>query len=400
MRDERVAGPLLALAGLSLGAWIGLSLARGRFWSVEPPVRLTASDAGALPSVAAVVPARNEAETIGLAVRSLRQQNYAGPFSITVVDDASSDATAAVARVAAEGIGGASSLEVVACRPLTEPWTGKVNALDAGVHHVLSSRGRPDYWLFTDADIVHDPANLANLIDIARSGELDLASLMVLLHCESRWERLLMPAFVFFFRKLYPFAWSNDPTRRTAAAAGGCVLIRADALDRIGGLSAIAGEIIDDCALAGAVKSSGGSTWLGLTRSTRSIRRYTTLEPIWSMVKRTAFTQLQRSYAVTALAVAGMIVAYLLPPALTVAGVVRTDAKLLLVAGLAWAAMSLLYVPTLRLYDRPAHEALALPLAATLYVAMTVDSAIAGARGRGGAWKGRTYSSSGEPSGG
>ncbi len=381
----------LALAGTSLAAWLGLAVARGRFWQVDLGPSEDEEPARGFASVEAVIPARNEAATIGRTVTSLLRQRYGGPFAVTVVDDASSDATDAVACRAAAATGGGVPFEVVASRPVEAPWTGKLNALDSGVAHVCGARGRPDYWLFTDADIEHDPQNLAELVAKLERGKLDLVSLMVLLHCESPWERLLVPAFVFFFRKLYPFAWSNDPARETAAAAGGCVLVRADALERIGGLHSIAGRLIDDCALAAAVKHSGGAIRLDLTARTTSLRSYETLGPLWKMVKRTAFTQLERSYSQTALAVAGMTVLYLVPPALTLAGLVRLDAPLAVVAGSAWATMAWLYAPTLRLYGRPPHEALALPAAAALYTAMTVDSALAGARGRGGAWKGRTY---------
>jgi hopene-associated glycosyltransferase HpnB len=220
---------------------------------------------------------------------------------------------------------------------------------------------------------------------------LDLVSLMVRLRCESAWERLLVPAFIFFFRKLYPFAWSNDPARATAAAAGGCILVRAAALERIGGLQSIADRLIDDCALAAAVKGSGGKIWLGLSDRTISLRRYETLAPLWKMVKRTAFVQLDRSKRVTLLAGLGMAVLYVAPPTLALAGVVLSDAWLASIAAAAWALMSVLYVPTLRAYRRPVREALWLPVAAALYTVMTFDSALAHVRGRGGAWKGRTY---------
>jgi hopene-associated glycosyltransferase HpnB len=382
----------LGIAATSLGGWVILALGRGNFWRAEAEEDL-AGDAVARRQgrVEAVVPARNEEKTIGRALRSLLDQTYAGPLAITVIDDGSSDATAAEARAAIAARPAGPRVDVVAGRPLLAPWTGKVNALDTGVASARESRGLPDYWLFTDADIAHHPDNVAELVAKMERDQLDLVSLMVRLRCESAWERLLVPAFIFFFRKLYPFAWSNDPARSTAAAAGGCILVRAAALERIGGLQSIADQLIDDCALAAAVKGSGGAIWLGLSDRTISLRHYETLAPLWKMVKRTAFVQLDRSKRVTLLAGLGMTVLYLAPPALALAGVARSDAWLASIAAAAWALMSILYVPTLRAYRRPVREALALPVAAALYTLMTFDSALAHVRGRGGAWKGRTY---------
>jgi hopene-associated glycosyltransferase HpnB len=369
-----------------------LAFGRGHFWRAEPEDHVAGEriDASAR-RVEAVVPARNEEKTIRRALESLLEQRFEGRLSITLVDDASTDATAAEARAAAAAGRNAGAVDIVRGRPLQAPWTGKVNALDTGVAFVRDTRGLPDYWLFTDADIAHHPQNVAELVAKMERDGLDLASLMVRLHCEGAWERLLVPAFIFFFRKLYPFAWSNDPARGTAAAAGGCILVRAEALERIGGLAAIADRLIDDCALAAAIKRSGGKTWLGLTSRTMSLRRYETLWPLWKMVKRTAFVQLDRSQRTTVLVGVAMSVLYLAPPGLALAGIARTDALLAGIAATAWALMAALYVPTLRVYDRPLQEALGLPIAAALYTMMTFDSALADARGRGGAWKGRTY---------
>ena len=383
---------MLLLSGLSLAAWVALALGRGRFWKAG---RDEHHSGDPLPDPSArveiVVPARNEARTIGSAVASLVAQRYHGLFAVTLVDDDSTDQTAAVACAAVAEMPERQHLTVVPGRSLRAPWTGKLNALDAGVAFVIDRRGAPDYWLFTDADIEHDPHNLANLVDKARRDSLALVSLMVRLRCESRWEKLLAPAFIFFFQKLYPFAWSNDPRRSTAAAAGGCILIRADALARIGGLQSISDRLIDDCALAAAVKKAGGATWLGLTSRTASIREYDGLSSFWSMVKRTAFTQLRHSYVLTASTIAGMLLLYLLPPSLCLVAMARRDARVACIAGGAWTLMALLYTPTLQAYRRPLYEAFALPLAALLYAAMTIDSALAQARGRGAAWKGRVH---------
>ncbi|MBD5655325.1 MAG: glycosyltransferase [Candidatus Eremiobacteraeota bacterium] len=383
------------LSATSLAGWVALAIARGRFWQATLDGHVVADrPANSRARVDAIVPARNEAPTVGAAIASLAAQRYEGRLAITLVDDRSSDGTGLVALAAVAEGPERARLTVVEGRKLEAPWTGKLNALDAGLAFVRDRRGSPDYWLFTDADIEHDPNNVAELVAKAERDGVELVSLMVRLRCESRWEKLLVPAFIFFFAKLYPFAWSNESGRSTAAAAGGCVLVRAEALERIGGLPAIADRLIDDCALAAAIKGTGGRTWLGLTSKTWSIRRYETLEPFWSMVKRSAFTQLDRSYSATVVATLTMIVLYVVPPAFFGLAILRRDARLASVAGSAWALMSMLYLPTLRAYDRPLREAFALPFAAALYMAMTVDSALAHARGRGGEWKGRTYARS------
>ncbi len=391
MNERSKSRAALAIALSSAGAWVVLAAARGRFWRADLDAHLGPS--GVTPSqarVEAIVPARDEAETVGAAVASLAAQRYGGPFAVTLVDDASADGTAAIAAgAAAAAHPEPGRFSVVPARPLRAPWTGKLNALDSGMAAVRATRGEPDYWLFTDADIVHDRANVAALVAKAERDELALVSLMVRLRCESGWERLLVPAFIFFFAKLYPFAWSNDPRRATAAAAGGCVLVRADALARSGGLQAFAGALIDDCALAASIKGSGGAIWIGLATETRSIRPYPSLRSFWRMVKRSAFTQLGRSYTATALATAVMALLYAGPPALALRGLARRDWNSAGVAAAAWGLMAALYLPTIRAYGRPAPQALSLPVAAMLYVAMTIDSALAHALGRGGEWKGR-----------
>jgi len=326
-----------------------------------------------------------------VSIATLVAQQYAGDMRVTLVDDASNDGTAVLAQTAAFRVARCNRLTVVRSRALESPWTGKLNALETGVRHVIATRGAPAYWLFTDADIAHDAANVAALVAKARYGDFGLVSLMVRLRCESAWEALLVPAFVFFFQKLYPFAWANEPSRADAAAAGGCILLSHAALERIGGLARIADRLIDDCALAREVKSTGARTWLGLTDRTTSIRPYAHLAPLWTMVKRTAFTQLAHSYRLVALSVAGLTLLYLVPPLATALGIARCDGRLAAAGTLAWGAMAFAYAPTLRLYRRSPLETLGLPAAAALYMAMTVDSALAHARKRGGAWKGRTY---------
>ncbi len=382
----------LVAALASFAAWIVLLTARGGFWR-EPLDAHRYCERIELGStrVEAVVPARDEAEVIGTSLSSLAAQRFAGTLHVTLVDDHSVDGTSAIAGDALARGSGPERCTIVGAAPLEPGWTGKLGALESGVRAISAVRPAPDYWLFSDADIEHDPDNVQELVAKARGDDLDLVSLMVRLRCRSRWERLLVPAFIFFFQKLYPFAWSNDPRRATAAAAGGCVLISNTALERIGGLASISDRLIDDCALALKVKKSGGRIWLGLTRRTRSIRPYENLDTLWTMIKRTAYTQLGLSRSILALAVAGMLLLYLVPVAAALAGAL--DGRLaLFAAGLAgWTLMALAYSPTIRAYELPRHAAFGLPLAALLYTAMTVDSALAHARKRGGGWKGRTY---------
>ena len=333
-------------------------------------------ESGRTPRVSIVVPARNEAGLIGHAAKALVRQKYSGEFSTCVVDDHSADATAAEARDAGKAV------TVVEARPLPPNWTGKLWALSEGTEQALPSD--PRYVLFTDADIVHSPESLAGLVAQAETGAYDLVSLMVKLNCASFAEKALIPAFVFFFLKLYPPAWISHPCRRTAGAAGGCLLIRTDALRRIGGIAAIRGELIDDCALAAAVKRSGGRVWLGLAGETASIRPYSARD-IWKVVSRTAFTQLRYSAAMLIVTLFGMLVLYVAPPllALGARGAARWS------GAAAWMLMVIAYLPALRFYRLSPFRAPTLPLIAGFYVAATAGSAIRYWRGEGGEWKGR-----------
>ncbi len=385
--------PSLTITLASAAAWVFLLVGRGRFWEARADGHLGAAPDMRGIVVEAVVPARDEAETIAPAIASLVGQRFEGSLQVTLVDDGSTDGTAERARTAIAAEPERPRLTTIAARPLGPGWTGKLNALDSGIAYVRATRGTPHYWLFTDADVAHDRDNVAALVAKAERDRLDLVSLMVRLRCESAWEALLVPAFVFFFAKLYPFAWSNDPRHRTAAAAGGCIVLSNAALERIGGLTPIAHRLIDDCALAEEVKRSGGGMYLGLTTRTTSMRRYDSLRPLWHMVARTAFEQLGRSYPNVATAVGGMTFLYLVPPLATLAGLARRKRPLALAGALAWSVMALAYLPTAALYRRGPLAALGLPVTALLYTAMTIDSALAHALRRGGAWKGRTYSS-------
>jgi hopene-associated glycosyltransferase HpnB len=371
-------GSLIGLAAAA--SWIYLIVFRGRFWCVGPSLR-PGTAAGR--RVVAVIPARDEAELLPLAVTSLLQQRYRGPLDIVVVDDHSSDDTAAAAQAAAAACGYADRLTVASAAPLPPDWTGKLWAMHQGI--AVARRSNPDYLLLTDADIVHSPDTLVALVSRAEDSGADLVSLMVWLNCASVAERLLIPAFVFFFFKLFPPRWVADPRRRTAAAAGGCMLVRLAALDRMGGVADIRGEIIDDCALARRIKQ-GGSIWLGAAADTRSVRPYHSVQPIWSMIMRSAFAQLGYSPAMLLATMVLMAIIYLMPPVLVVTG--PLTARVL--GGVAWLAMSCAFLPTLRLYRCSPAMAPLLPAMALFYMAATIGSAVQYWRGRGGQWKGRS----------
>ena len=368
---------LTLTAAASLAIWLYLLLARGAFWRMRPDPALAALHAPA-PSVTAVVPARNEALVVARSIASLAAQQYPGEFQTILVDDASQDGTASLARAAVP------TLRVVAARPLPPGWTGKMWAVSEG-----ASAATGDYLLLTDADIVHPPGHLAALVARARQGNYDMVSYMVRLQCRTLAEQALIPAFVFFFFLLYPPAWIRDPRRRTAGAAGGCILIRRAALERIGGIARIRAELIDDCALADAVKRSGGRVWLGLSETAASIRPYATFGEIGHMISRTAFTQLRRSPLLLAATVAGLALTYLAPPLLTLAAP-RGPAQGM--GALAWLLMTVAYFPAVRYATRNWFWAPLLPVISLFYLAATLHSAFAHWRGRGGMWKGRAQS--------
>jgi hopene-associated glycosyltransferase HpnB len=383
---------ILPLATLSVLGWLYLLLARDGFWRAGP--RLDQGRPGRLPrwpEVIAVVPARNEAPHVGRALQSLIDQDYPGSLSIILVDDHSKDATSAIARALPTAPG--RTLEVIGARPLPAGWSGKLWAVSEGLAHAERCGPQAPYVLLADADIAHDPGNLRRLVGRAQRGRLDLVSVMVKLHCEHFWERLLIPPFVFFFRKLYPFAAVNRPERRAAAAAGGCMLVRRDALERAGGIAAIHGCLIDDVALARQIKHhpqpNVGRIWLGLTDSTDSLRRQTRLGEIWAMVARTADAQLGHSLGLLVPTALGMLALYLVPPLTLICWPVHGSLSCAALGSVAWLCMAAAYWPTVRLYGLGAHWSLTLPLAGALYTAMTIDSALQYRRGTGGRWKGR-----------
>ena len=363
-----------------------LLLARGFFWRVSRllgPQSSAAAAAAAGRSVIAVVPARNEADGIGRAAGSLLAQTLAAPIHVIVIDDGSTDGTAAEARKAGEAAGAGGRLTVLHGTSPAPGWTGKLWAMSQGVAAALARN--PDFLLLTDADIEYAPGEVAALIAKAEAEHLDLVSLMVRLSTATVAERCLIPAFVFFFLKLYPPTWIASPRSQVAGAAGGCMLIRPKALARAGGLTAIRGCIIDDCALAHAVKSSGGRIWLGLARRTRSLRVYGSFAEIGAMISRTAFNQLRHSYLLLAATLFGLFAVYLTPPLL----LLTRDPAMMGLGALAWLLMTACYLPIVRFYEVRSAYALLLPAVALFYAAATVHSAAQYAAGQGGKWKGR-----------
>jgi hopene-associated glycosyltransferase HpnB len=363
------------LGWLILAIWLYLLLGAGAFWRVKLRRELPAH----AKRVVAVVPARDEADVIGAAIRSLLAQTSVD-LHLILVDDNSSDGTAAVAREAASWIGADDRLTIISGSPLPGSWTGKLWAVQQGIDAALAFA--PDFLLLTDADIEHAPENIASLVAISEASKYDLTSYMVKLHCATIPERLLIPAFVYFFFQLYPPKWIANPQSKVAGAAGGCMLIRPEALKRTGAMHSIRREIIDDCALARAVKRAGGRVWLGLTESARSIRPYGTFGEIERMIARSAFNQLRHSALLLIVAVLGLLLTYVVP-------VVLFFVPWWPLGTAAFVLMVVSYWPMVRFYRLSPFWVLTLPLAALFYMAATIDSAIRYWSGAGGHWKGR-----------
>lgn len=370
-----------SVATLTVLTWAYLALARGAFWRLEHPGPAPRDKDEFRGGVVAIVPARNEAELIGPVITSLLNQSVAMP--VLLVDDESTDGTADVARRAAEKTGRSDALMVIQSKPLPPVWTGKLWAMHQAIQ--LARTLHPAWLLLTDADVEHGPETVANLGLIASEGPYDLISFMVKLHAESLPEKLLIPAFVYFFFMLYPPAWIQDTRRSTAGAAGGCILVRAETLERAGGLESIRGAVIDDCSLARLLKQHKGRLWMGLTDQSRSVRRYPSFSHIERMISRTAFEQLKHSSLLLLCTIAGMVITYLAPPLLLL-----TRSRLTILMGAAaWATMTVTYSTMVRYYRLNPAWALTLPVAALFYVGATIHSAVKYWNGRGGDWKGR-----------
>lgn len=363
---------MTVLAAVSLAAWLWLALVWGRFWRTDQ--RLAARvRPDAWPAVAVIVPARDEAAVLPQTLPALLTQHYAGPMRVIVVDDGSTDGTGAIAR--------SLGAEVVDAGDPLPGWTGKLNALRRGIEEAPEA----EYLLFTDADIAHAPSSLSALV--SASAGLDLVSQMARLRVHTVWERLVVPAFVYFFAMLYPFRWVNQPGSRTAAAAGGCSLVRRRALERAGGLEAVRSAVIDDVAIARLIKRSGGRIWLGLADFVDSVRPYPRLADLWRMVARSAYSQLRYSAMLLIGTVLALTIVFVVPVASLAAG-----EPAVILGGAAWLIMALTFVPMARYYRQPVVLGVVLPFTAVLYMLMTLDSARRHWAGKGAAWKGRTYS--------
>jgi hopene-associated glycosyltransferase HpnB len=396
-------GLSIACAAAAL-AWVYLVAAHGGFWRTSQRLPRVTAEPRVWPDVVAVVPARNEAEMLPVTLPALLGQEYPGTLTVLVVDDGSTDGTDEVAARIARSVpaisaGGDRTMRVIpgVPPPEGERWAGKVWAMAQG----LRAAGPPataGYVLFTDADIAWQaPGTLRRLVAAAEGDDRDLVSQMALLRAATGWERVVVPAFVYFFAQLYPFRRVNVPGSRTAAAAGGCMLIRRETLDKAGGVAQIRGALIDDVAMGRLIKGQRGRTWLGLTRQVVSVRPYPGLASLWQMVARSAYTQLRYSPALLAGTLLGLLFLYALPPAGAITGLAVLlaggggPAALTFGAGLAgWALMSLSFVPMLRLYRLSPLRAPGLPLIALLYAAMTADSARRHYAGLGAQWRGRT----------
>ncbi len=374
------------IAALALGIWIYLLAFRGGFWLArdrENRDRRAIPTDGDWPSVVAIIPARNEALALPRTLSSLSAQNYPGRFSIVVVDDESTDGTGAIARQLAATLD--REVTVLRGEPLPPDWTGKVWAMRQGIAHAETMADLPDYLLLTDADIEYPPDAVARLVAGAKASRTVLTSLMVKLNCESLAERALIPAFVYFFQMLYPFAWVNKANAKTAAAAGGCMLVDRGALARAGGIAKIRSALIDDCALARLLKAEA-PIWLGLSDDVLSLRTYPRFADIRRMVARSAYAELNYSPVLLLGTALGMVLTYLAAPFLAIFAPFPANA----VAALAWALMMLTFLPILRFYRVSELWAVAFPLIAAVYLGFTLDSAFQHWRGRGGTWKGRS----------
>lgn len=394
----RTLPPVMWLAAVPLVIWVYLLLFRGGFWRTGVRLPIVAAPAS-WPSVAVVVPARNEELVLGASLPTLIDQDYPGPLQVVLVDDRSTDETAEVARRLGAQPGGRVVPVVVVGEEPPPGWSGKLWAVDQGIRAVSSvgpaveppaGPPAPEFLLLTDADIAHPRSSVRQLVAWAEAARLDQVSLMARLRVHTGWERLLIPAFVYFFAELYPFRWVNRHGRKTAAAAGGCVLVRRQALERAGGISAIRGAVIDDVALAKALKGSGSVIWLGLADEVRSIRAYQGLGDLWDMVARSAYTQLGFSLVLLLGTLAGLAITFVGPVAAVVGGLAGGAPAVTLVGAVSLLAMELTYLPVIRYHRLGWWRVVGLPVAACLYGAVTVTSARRHYR-EGVAWKGRRY---------
>jgi len=384
---------MLGAAILSLIIWLYLAVFHHGFWRRReflPDIDRQADSNIQWPNITSLTPARNEEAVISRSLNSLLSQNYNGIYKAILINDNSEDKTREAAEAIIEHAPNSHTAKILDAPPLQSDWSGKLWALHNGFESIGETDG-PDYYWLSDADITHAPDILARLVTLARQNDLAMVSLMVTLNCKTRWERLIIPVFIYYFQMLYPFAATASPKSRYAGGAGGCILIRADALEAIGGISAIKDTLIDDCALAAAVKGKGYNIWLGHGTESRSIRESAKLKDLWQMVTRTAFTQLNFSYLKLFGAIMAMFIIYAIPVIALISGLILGHWALATIGASAWIIMSITYLPTIRAYQRPAATSLFMPITAHLFMAMTLHSAWLYFRGSHSGWHGRIY---------
>ena len=394
----------LVISILSALIWLGLLLFRGEFWlctqSLNHKKKNNLSKSlKSYPSICAIIPARNEEDVISTSLNSLLAQEYLGKFSLILVNDQSTDNTQKIAQEILEKNGSSHSLNIISGIPLEKGWSGKLWAVNQGINYAEKMNINPDYFLLTDADIEHDHHNLYQLIYKAETENLALVSLMVKLRCKSFWEKLLIPAFIYFFQKLYPFKWVNNYYKKMAAAAGGCILIRREILQAIGGISCVKDALIDDCSLAQAVKEYTQNNkknkyqgiWLGLDEKTISLRSYNSLKTIWDMVARTAYTQLNYSFILLIGTIVAMILVYLISLLGIIIGIILRNNNIIIINLVTYLLITISYFPIIKIYKCSYIYIFTLPFIAFLYTLMTIDSAVKYLQGKYGSWKGRVY---------
>jgi hopene-associated glycosyltransferase HpnB len=396
--DLTILGQIATGIGLlSLAAWVYMAFYRVGFWKTDSRLPEHPRLQGRWPRVAVIVPARNEAAMLPLTLPSLLKQDYPGTYHVFVVDDDSDDSTAAMADNIADMENLSDHLTVTRARPTADGWSGKLWALNEGLNATTGFRAR--YLLLTDADVLHPVDSMRKLVSQAVDGEFDTVSVMAKMPVTTFWEKLLLPAFVYFFAMLFPFRWVNSAAKRTAAAAGGCLLVRRAALEEAGGFRAISHTLIDDCALVNAIKSREGKTWIGFSEEVESLRSYGSPGDIWNMVARTAYEQLRYSPLILAGTVLALSLLFGGPVFAAVAGAVIIGSQwppdvLPLTATIsgvvAWEIMSSTFAPVLKLHGRGRERGLALPFISAMYLLMTLDAARRHHFGNGGSWKGRT----------
>jgi len=383
---------------LSLLIWLYLALFHHGFWRRReflPPIKADID----WPDVTSLTPARNEEAVISRSLNSLLLQDYTGGYKAVLINDNSDDNTLPEAHSAIEqaqrSSNHAHSLKILQAPPLKSGWSGKLWALHNGFksisEDITPESPLPDYYWLSDADITHAPDTLARLVTLARQNDLAMTSLMVTLNCKTKWEALIIPAFIYYFQMLYPFAATANPKSHFAGGAGGCILLRRDAVEAIGGIKAIKDTLIDDCALAAAIKGKGYNIWLGHGTDSYSIRQSAGLQDLWKMVTRTAFMQLNFSYLRLFGTILGMFVMYALPVIAVIYGAILANFTLALLGAITWIIIAVTYIPTIRAYGRPAAASLLMPFTAHLFMAMTLHSAWIHLRGSHSGWRGRVY---------